>query len=366
MVIIILSLLLACESLNFTLHTLQEPSLNISYYIELKIGQKIAKIGIDMSTDKSFLFSSQCNCTGSEIQSFPTETSDNSFQYTIKYKNIELTGMTFKYLIENKHKIKLFTVFNTSMFIKNFNFDGIIGLDYDDNQENTTFSEQLGKYLRYSNFGLVLKSSYNPGLEGFIEFGNRDTKDFFEGKKRRKDLENNVKNWKLHLSRVTLAENDIDLHTYVRFDVNIRGIVVPSKDYQNVLQYLPSQFSGINEKLEFNCDVLKRFSEFSLIFTIQRTKFPLRLDNLIEHGETCKLLLINGSSNYWIVGEPFFKDYYIRFSYNIKSIIFFQMDKFIPGFYELSIVCFVVLTFLVSLCGTWCMTSRKSSHIKLE
>ena len=366
MVIIILSLLLACESLNFTLHTLKEPNLDISYYIELEIGQKIAKMGIDMSSNISFLFSSLCNCTGSEIQSFPAESSDNSNQQTIKYKNIELTGMNFDYLIRKEHKIELFTVLNTSKFIKNFNFDGIIGLDYDDNQENKTFTQQLGKYFKYSNFGIVLNSSYNPDLKGFIEFGNRDIKDFFEGKKRKKELENGISNWKLHLSRVSLAENDIDLHTYVRFNVNIRGIVVPAKDFAEIIKYLPSQFPGINEKLEFDCEVLKRYPGFSLTFTIQRTKFPLRLDNLIEEGKICKLLLIKGNSDHWIVGEPFFKDYFIRFSYNIKSIIFFQMDKFIPGFYELSIVCFVVLTFLVSLCGSWCMTSRKSTNKKIE
>jgi hypothetical protein len=233
--------------------------------------------------------------------------------------------------------------------------------------ENPTFTEKLGTLASEKGFSLVLNSAYDSEVHSLIEFGIIDIKKYFEGKKRKKELTTEKDKWELHLSRISLGEHNVNLDTHARFDINSEEILVPSQDFDRITPFLPNFFAGINKNQEFPCANSNYSELFSLVFTIERTKFPMRNLNLFrENNGVCKLLLKKHSEKFWVFGEPFFQDYFINFSYGWKTLTFFQLDKFTPGFYEISIVAFVIASFFISLCVGWCMTSRTSKSNKKD
>ncbi len=362
MLSIIFLLLGACNSISFPLEKLSKPWLNISYFITTQINGRRAVLGLDLASKYSFVIAQSCNCTENPQQMFGSAIPKDSFEIT--YKTMTFTVFESEYNVFGQNtSVKLLTVEKSSNFLENFKFHGIIGLGYNSRPEITTFAENFGKEINDESFSLVLNSEYDSNVISLIEFGNVEVKKYFEGKKRKKEIISENEVWELHLSRVSIGEYDINLNIYAHYDVNVDKILVPSKDFEKIMDTLKKIFKDINESsLEFPCGDVNITEVFSMVLTVERTKFPMRNNNIIQvNNNICKVLLEKHSENFWVFGEPFFQDYFVSFSYSSRALTFYQLDKFTPGFYELSIVAFVIISFFMSLCLGWCMTSSNSN-----
>lgn len=364
-----------CQGLKYSLNTLptRPAALNISYYSSVTIENKTFNLGIDFYSVNTFIFSSNCSCTNGSnfLPGIPLDLSfleiHNSDSKTINYKNYTLSGFHSAYSLKNDTStipINLFIVETSSSFLTNFTLDGILGLGHGSNLSDETFTENIISDSS-KNFALVLTSPYNSSINSFIEFGQDDIKSFFHGKQRVKDVKEDRENWELYTNRFGINDHWVSFESFGKFDINSKEIMVPHKHYEEFLYVLDSVFYDLTADLDFPCSN-EEIDEFKpAVFKIQRTKFPLRPRNFIEYKDgRCQLLFKETPESKWVFGEPFFKDYFIRFNYENNEVTFYQLDIFMPGFYEVSILVFAVSVFFISLCGGWCLTRRNPKEDK--
>lgn len=365
-----------CKGLKYDLNTLpsRPAALNVSYYTSLTIEDKIFNLGIDFYSVYTFIFSSNCSCTNGSnfLPGVPKDLKFldilNSDSISISYQNLALSGFFNTYSLQNNTSsvpVNLFIVEKSSEFLTNFTLDGIIGLGHGSNISDESFTEYILKDSNTKNFGMVLTSPYNSSINSFIEFGQDDIKSFFHGKQRVKDVKEEKVDWELYTNRFSINDYWIYFESFGKFDINSKEIQVPQSYYEDFVKVLNSVFDDLTDNLDFPCSNEEIDYFKPAIFKIQRTKFPLRPRNYIEYKDgRCYLLFRKTLEKKWVFGEPFFKDYFIRFNYETNEITFYQLDMFMPGFYEISILVFVVLIFFISLCGGWCLTSRNSEQSK--
>ena len=356
------------QNLHVPSPDINDPFMIPRHYISLNISGKTFNFGLDFSTGSSFLFSRSCGCTNSStlIENLPKHSqpkTKNLLTNSIKYQDRDLKGVYYSFNISGDpymYPMNFLIVKESSAPLSGLALDGIIGLGFiDTNEDRLSFSEQLEEYERTSNYGIVLESYYNTSIESSVEFGHSSVQEFFLGKKRRKLLRDDFSTWELITTRFIYGNREVVSEFVSEFDVNIQTIKVPKSIFPSVKQAFQSQLGNMTANLEFSCEESLIPSLASVIFKIQRSKFPLRPKNFIvyENG-ACKVLFEKNTEEKWVLGEPFFKDYFISFGYSNRDINFYQIDEFIIGFYETGIIGFIFLMFFVSGCFAWCLTGK--------
>lgn len=368
---------LVSSAYQFNISTLPNPTaFKLSHYTILNIENQSFRLGLDFSSINTFVFSTNCSCTSgsSFLQGIPADlellTIFQPNSKEINYKNFVLSGFENIYSIQDTSpslSYNFFVVEKAPDFPLDFQLDGILGLGHGTNETDDTFTESILTDTHKVSFAIVLNSYYNTSFSPLIEFGQDDIKDFFQGKQRKKELKENSNEWKLYTNRIQLNDYWTEFEAFGRFDINSKEILVPESYYGNVTKTLNDSFNNLSENLDFPCEESEIDSFKSVIFKIQSTKFPVRPRNYIEYRNgKCCLLVKKTSGSTWVFGEPFFKDYFIRFNYADNDITFYQLDKFMPGFYEISIAVFIILVFITSICGGWCLTSRNFRYSKQD
>jgi hypothetical protein len=282
-------------------------------------------------------------------------------------QNVELQGrkypLVLKYTEKNSTtevKMQVFVVEKALNFSGKFMTDGIIGLGFNDDSFKS-FTDSLAEVTGIPIFAVIIRSDYNENKNhSFIEFGAVSSSEGFLGKKRHKRVQDNVERWALVVTQLGLANLMVKGKNFGKFDINSGQVKVPKSLFNDTKEMLRMHFQVLDENLSADCDLLDLTSNDTFVFKVQRTKFPIRFRNLLEKdGKKCRLLFEESDDEEWVLGKPFFKDYFTVFDYEKKEVTFYQIENFSPGYYEVFIIVFAMIFPLISgTCG-WVVTSKR-------
>lgn len=225
--------------------------------------------------------------------------------------------------------------------------------------EDTSYSivHQMYKLGRIKHLSFGFFPSDKPNLNGEMFLGGLPSS-LLNGKHIFTcEVGKNATGWSCPINKIIIGnmDNIYEVNNDVYFQVSEGYIYVPRgfmlflKDhcYSDYLRTEECIFYPMNNKIECNCNVIRKLPSFT--FIINGYEFNFKAENFFKkYYDTCELLFApNTKSNQWIFGTPFLKFFISYFEYENKKVTLYSENPIFFLKSKKSPIALIIFKFLI-------------------
>jgi hypothetical protein len=316
--------------------TLVENYYNLQYSAELSFGTPSQSMTLTLDTGSSYTWvpGTVCNCHES-LNSFE-DTASSTFKNTsapiaLYYGMGEVKG----YLVNDtlslgdlSAKNQQFVLINYDKDLDFLNSDGLLGLGFSSLSDGVkTFVDNLKSQGQISEsvFSFYISNSDNEYQQSVFTIGEYDTSKYGNGYEQTIEIDSSFGFWLSIMDSFSVDTKVLNRRqAYAIFDLGSSLISVPNQIYKKYTKMVEQSIKNCYDIGYLVCDcVFGDYLEFpDLTLNFNGEDFIIHAENYIyyENGY-CYLLVDAIQDSYYIIGQPFFREYYTVFDMDKSTIL---------------------------------------------
>lgn len=361
------------------IQSLQIPLLKTSLfdgiYTSINNDQLSTIIKIDMKSQHTFIYSSTFINIGTKVDN---TTHNISLPFKPYYLQSSLLTSSISlpakdgssYFIDNIYLYYYDNANDAGHYLQNL-FP--LAPTYQDDNFSLIHKMYLNKLITEESFGIVFAMNNSVNSQLYIDEIPSDIMNYYTHKCK---IKNNSNKWNCDLNKVIVSdpinnkhELYYDNYDFAYFDSSSKFILAPQefitflkkevlKEFIRKQECIVDGFYNIRQ-IECVCDVvLKDDFYFEVSFVFQGIKLKIKKELLFErYGKTCGMLIEVNTFNKteWVIGEPLFREYFMKFNINEQSIMFYSKNNLSVSSIRNINVIFKLYRFIIILLISTCI-----------
>ncbi|OMJ69314.1 hypothetical protein SteCoe_32995 [Stentor coeruleus] len=346
-------------------------SYSLEYYADFELGTPGQKIAMFLDTGSTWTWAPSVNCD--------CHSSENRFNSTLSStfadlnKTVEIyyeIGYAGGQLATDKLSIGDLSTENMAFVLVNkdsddMESDGLVGLAFSELSDGySTFIENLVSQGEIDAPIFAFYFSDNEVETSVLTLGGFDST-WTEGKTKQTISINKTDGyWGFNVDSVSYSGEIISSETHQSIlDTGTSAICIPKNIYQNVINSITK---GKNCVVIYDnstsCECVEgEYNDYEkLSIKIGQEEFLINPKNYLfyENG-TCNILLSESSDEWWIIGQPIFREYYTVHDMSVPKIDLYKVRLDSSNFlWYIAAGCAAALIVIVIIVAT-CMCGRK-------
>lgn len=315
--------------------TLVENYYNLQYSAELYFGTPGQLMSLTLDTGSSYTWvpGTSCNCHES-VNSFE-ESASSTFRNTSEKVDLYYgMGEVRGYLVNDTLSLgqlsattQQFVLINYDKDLDSLNSDGLLGLGFSSLSDGVlTFVDNLKSQGQISEsvFSFYISNSDNEYMQSVFTIGEYDTSKYGNGNQQIINIDSSYGFWLSILDTFSVDSKALNRkQAYAIIDLGSSLISIPTPIYKKYARKVKETNFDCYDIGYLVCDcTFGNYSNFpDLSLTIDGEDFVIHAENYVyyENGY-CYLLVDAIKDSYYIIGQPFFREYYTVFDVD-KSIV---------------------------------------------
>ena len=296
------------------------------YYATFKVGTPAQSISLLLDTRSSWIWlpSKDCICHSSTgFNSLVSSTYwDIGVSRVIEYNEGKIIGSIGEENFSFSNftvKSQLFILIDQDFGLDYLDSDGGLGLGFKELSDyNPTFIENLKNQgsVNESIFSFWFPNiNWNSPKDPAFTIGGYDSDQYGTGYDVAINIRPGYGHWTIFIESISVNKTKpISSKSAAILDASAYLLLGPKAQVKSILDKIKTSVRNCNsssELLECKCSLesLSKFPEIT--FYIDENSFSVKPENYLYHNDgKCTILISNSSDSKWILGQPFFREYY--------------------------------------------------------
>lgn len=316
--------------------TLVQNSYNLQYSTIIGFGTPVQQLSLTLDTGSSYTWVPSTNCYCHEsLNSFDDKASSTyrnlSQEVTLRYGIGAVKGYFSKDTLtlgdlKAQNQTFVLTTFDTDL--DSLASDGLLGLGFKELSDNTpTFIDTLKSQNQISSsiFSFYINNKDNSYTDSVFTIGEYGLQKYGTGVSMKIDVIEGYGFWLSYLDSFYVGGKKLNRKMSIAIiDLGSSLISAPQTMYKKYSREIMANNKKCMDIGFIVCDC--SFGDYrnfpDLVYTMNGVDFVIHAENYIyyENGYCYLLLEGNGLDEYWILGQPFFREYYTVFDMENKQI----------------------------------------------
>ena len=296
---------------------------NLQYCAMIDIGTPPQSLSFVLDTGSSWIWAPSLDCECHESNKFNASNS-SSYETTSMPKRLEygrgivigtLSSETFmidNYIVTSQD----FILSTTDFDLESLQSDGLLGLgfrslsdDYPTIIDNLKTQGQITEAI----FSFYLTNNEDSDESTFI-IGGSEPERYGKGKMQTIDINALYGYWLIIIENIKINEHELNSRIYGILDTGSSLISGPDDDVTIILNTISDSIKNCEYAyglLICECSFGNYSNYPDVYFTIANDSFILHPESYLLYDQGyCYVLIESGYANFWIIGQPFFRQFY--------------------------------------------------------
>ena len=348
------------------------------YYINLKIGTPPREFSFQIDTQHplTWISSTDCNCTSiyqyNKLESGSYVSLNSTTEINYEYGSVQGNLSKERFAIDSNNSTDfIFLLVNQQKNLSWMISEGIVGLGFSKKNEgyiNIIDALKDQNFIKSSIFSIYMSKNEKES-PSIITVGGYDAEDHTESEETIINIMN-TGHWQSEINSIAIGNNSYNDSYSVFFNPGISVIIGPEEFINIIFDIIIKQANcSISQKLFLVCtfNTSNLTSLPILSFEINSNSYLINPESYVYQSESnlC-ILLLPHPKDYWIIGQPLFKEYFSVFDLNNSKILMFSIDDdsdlslviyFIVGI-------FVIIVIVVPILAYYFLISKKMKKLQ--
>jgi saccharopepsin len=327
--------------LDYLISSPVENSYNLQYNAVFQVGTPPQDMELVLDTGSSWIWVPSVDCDCHESNRYDYKSSSTYYdtkkslilQYGVGTVYGNLSQETFS--IGNlSAKNQDFILSYKDSDLDTLSSDGLLGLGFNSlSNYKPTFIENLKSQGQISSsiFSLYLNNHDNPWLDSALTIGDYNPSLYGRGDKIVVKIYKNYGYWLSIIQNLYINSSVYKQNAYGILDIGTSLIMGPSTEIKSIKKDIIDKLSKPCYDLDLLVCIctLNQYHEYpGITFSIDGHNLTVSPENYLYYDQGyCYVLIASTDSYYWIIGQPFFREYYSVYNMEKPEVYLYQAAK---------------------------------------